>query len=99
MKKLTKILVFALVLVMIFSLSSCLFLEDGFFLDDGESGAGTGDNIFNVQGGDNNEINITVNGQKATIGQKIDTSHDKVAYKGKPLAGSQKKQTEGHHQR
>ena len=27
------------------------------------------------------------------------TFYGKVAYKGKPLAGSQKKQTEGHHQR
>ena len=35
---------------------------------------------------------FTVNGQKATIGQKIDTAHDKVAYKGKVLTGSQKKQ-------
>ncbi len=35
---------------------------------------------------------FTVNGQKAEIGQKIDPAKDKVAYKGKPLSGSEKKQ-------
>ena len=35
---------------------------------------------------------FTVNGKKATIGQKIDPSHDTVEYKGKALKGRQKKQ-------
>lgn len=35
---------------------------------------------------------FTVNGQKATIGQKIDPAKDKVSYKGNPLSGSEKKQ-------
>jgi len=34
---------------------------------------------------------FTVNGVKATIGQKIDPSHDKVEYNGKPVRGGQKK--------
>jgi len=60
-----KALSFVLVLVMLFSLSSCLLLEDGFLYEDRETAGG--DNIFNVQGGDNNEINITVNGQNNVI--------------------------------
>ncbi len=35
---------------------------------------------------------FTVNGQRATIGQKIDPARDKVEYKGKALKGGQKKQ-------
>ncbi len=66
-----RVLSLVLAITLVLSLSSCLLLENGLFIpenDDDKNPVYSNGNTFNVDGGDNYDIDITLNGQNNVVG-------------------------------